>query len=236
MKSIGKVQAVTYTLFRQRNCKNVTIRVLPDGSVRVSAPLRISIRSVERVIEKNYTKLVATVAIQHEQGRLYAQTWEDGDQLLFGGKLCPLSLLPSFEDSADFEDDKFKIRYKGENPTKEEIRKIIKEMYRSYAQARIGMQIIRWSQILAITPPPYKVRDSRKRWGSCSSKGSLSFSLRSAALDENDLSYLVLHEMAHLVYFDHGKGFHAFLSMHMPDWKIRQKHMFSIQRQSELGL
>ncbi|AEV29726.1 putative metal-dependent hydrolase [Sphaerochaeta pleomorpha str. Grapes] len=234
MKSIGKVQAVTYTLFRQRNCKNVTIRVLSDGSVRVSAPLSVSIRSVERVIEKNYGKLVATVAKQQELGRLYAQTWENGDQFLFWGKLCPLSLIPSIEDSADYENDTFKIRFIGDKPEKEEIRKIIKEMYRSYAQARIGVHVFRWSEILSLPLPPFKVRDSRKRWGSCSAKGTLSFSLRAAALDEGDLSYLVLHEMAHLVHFDHGKKFHAFLSENMPDWKARQKHMFSIQRQSEL--
>lgn len=234
MKSIGKVQAVAYTLFRQRNCKNVTIRVLSDGSVRVSAPLGVSIKSVERVIENNYGKLVATIAKQKEQAQLYSQTWEHGDRFLFGGKLCPLFLIPSTEDSADFENDTFKIRYLGEQPTKEEIRKVVKEMYRSYAQARIGVLVFRWSERLSLPLPPFKVRDSRKRWGSCSSKGALSFSLRSAALDESDLSYLVLHEMAHLVHFDHGKKFHEFLSGHMPDWKVRQKHMFSIQRQSEL--
>jgi predicted metal-dependent hydrolase len=207
-----------------------------DGSVRVSAPLNVSIRSVERVIEKNYVKLQATVANQREQNQLYAHTWEDGDTFLFGGKECNLSLQPSFEDSADFENDTFKIRYKDGKPTKEEILGILKEIYRTYAQARIGLEVFRWSEILSLAHPPYKVRDSRKRWGSCSAKGSLSFSLRCAALGDEDLSYLVLHEMAHLVHFNHGKGFQAFLSLHMSDWKKRQKHMFSIQRQSQLGL
>jgi predicted metal-dependent hydrolase len=236
MKNIGKVRDIEYTLFRKKNCKNVTVRVMGDGSVRVSAPVSVSVRSVERVIAGNYAKLVATVAVQKERAREYAHTWDDGDRFLFCGNQCRLSLLPGTEDSVDFVDGVIQIRYNGSKPTAEEVQNAVKQMYRGYAKARIDVLVSRWAAAMGIAIPPCSVRDSKRRWGSCSAQGRLSFSLRSAALDDDDLSYLVLHEMAHLCHFDHGVRFRLLLSSYMPDWQDRQAHMFSVQRQSELTL
>ena len=236
MKTIGKVQSLQYTLFRRKNCRNVTIRVIGDGSIRVSAPFRVSVRTIEQVIEKNLVKLKVTVENQQQQNLAYIHTWDNGDHFLFEGKPCLLSLQPSNEDSVDFENDIFKICYCGNKPTKEEVCRELKELYRGYAKARLAVLVLQWAQTLSLDPPPFSVRDSLRRWGSCSARGVLSFSLRSASLDAEVLSYLVLHEMAHLVYFNHGREFHALLGKYMPNWKMHQKHMFSLQRQSELTI
>lgn len=236
MKSIGKVRDIGYVLYRRKNCRNVTVRVMSDGSVRVSAPLSVSVGAVERVIASNYTKLRETVASQERKNLPYRHTWDDGDRFLFWGKECILSLVPGDEDSADYVDDRFRICYRGDKPTPEDLQRVVKEIYRSYAKARIGLEVFRWAERLGLPHPPYAVRDSKRRWGSCSARGTLSFSLRSAALGDEDLSYLVLHEMAHLRHFDHGKQFQAMLASYMPDWKQRQRHIFSVQRQSELDL
>ena len=62
----------------------------------------------------------------------------------------------------------------------------------------------------------------------------MNFSLRSQALGEEELSYLVLHEVAHLVHFNHSGEFKALLQTHMSDYKIRQKRMYAMQRASQL--
>src|SRR2546429_157183 len=48
------------------------------------------------------------------------------------------------------------------------------------------------------------VRDTRSRWGSCSAKGSLSFSWRLVLMPEAVMDYVVAHEVAHLVEMNHG--------------------------------
>lgn len=53
------------------------------------------------------------------------------------------------------------------------------------------------------------VRDTRSRWGSCSSRGRLSFSWRLILAPPFVLDYLVVHEMAHLVHLDHSAAFWA---------------------------
>lgn len=51
------------------------------------------------------------------------------------------------------------------------------------------------------------LRDSRSRWGSCSSDGSLSFCWRLVFAPPTVLEYVVCHEVAHLVEMNHGPRF-----------------------------
>lgn len=51
------------------------------------------------------------------------------------------------------------------------------------------------------------VRDTKSRWGSCSSSGALSFSWRLVLAPEAIVDYVVAHEVAHLVEMNHGPRF-----------------------------
>jgi predicted metal-dependent hydrolase len=62
--------------------------------------------------------------------------------------------------------------------------------------ARIGHKIAR------IT-----VRDTKSRWGSCSSRGNLSFSWRLIFAPDPVIDYVVAHEVAHLAEMNHGPRF-----------------------------
>ena len=51
------------------------------------------------------------------------------------------------------------------------------------------------------------LRDTRSRWGSCSSRGALNFSWRLILAPPTVLDYLAAHEVAHLVHMDHSERF-----------------------------
>lgn len=53
------------------------------------------------------------------------------------------------------------------------------------------------------------VRDTRSRWGSCSSAGDLSFSWRLVLAPRAIMDYVVAHEVAHLAEMNHGPRFWA---------------------------
>ena len=52
-----------------------------------------------------------------------------------------------------------------------------------------------------------KLRDTRSRWGSCSSNSNLMFSWRIIMAPRNVIRYLVAHEVTHLKHFNHSKEF-----------------------------
>jgi hypothetical protein len=63
------------------------------------------------------------------------------------------------------------------------------------------------------------VRDTRSRWGSCSSTGNLSFSWRLIFAPEEVLEYVVAHEVAHLRYMNHSEKFWNLVSYLCPNYE-----------------
>ena len=60
------------------------------------------------------------------------------------------------------------------------------------------------------------VRDTRSRWGSCSGRGTLSFSWRLILAPPFVLDYLVAHEVAHLCHMNHSAEFWALTAQLAP--------------------
>ena len=69
------------------------------------------------------------------------------------------------------------------------------------------------------------LRKQKTRWGSCSSKGGLSYNIRLMSAPIEVIEYVVLHEVMHLIYFDHSKAFWNAIAKVMPDYKTRQSYL-----------
>lgn len=63
------------------------------------------------------------------------------------------------------------------------------------------------------------LRDTRTRWGSCSSRGTLNFSWRLAMAPPEVLDYVAAHEVAHLVEMNHSPDYWSVLERLVPDWR-----------------
>ncbi|MEO0818259.1 MAG: SprT family zinc-dependent metalloprotease, partial [Pseudomonadota bacterium] len=63
------------------------------------------------------------------------------------------------------------------------------------------------------------VKDTRSRWGSCTSDGRLSFSWRLVCAPPEVLDYVAAHECAHLLEMNHSDRFWAHVERICPDWK-----------------
>jgi predicted metal-dependent hydrolase len=65
------------------------------------------------------------------------------------------------------------------------------------------------------------IRNQKTRWGSCSSKNNISLNSKLAHLPERLIEYVLLHELVHLRYRNHGKNFWKELESLLPDAQIR---------------
>lgn len=63
------------------------------------------------------------------------------------------------------------------------------------------------------------VRDTKTRWGSCSSNANIAFSWKLAFAPYEVLRYVVIHEIAHLLEFNHSKKFWAIVESYCPEYK-----------------
>lgn len=76
------------------------------------------------------------------------------------------------------------------------------------------------------------IKDTRSRWGSCSSQGNLNFSWRLIMAPDEILNYVVTHETAHLSYLNHSSDFWSLVRQRCPDFQNAkswlQKHGASL--------
>ena len=64
-----------------------------------------------------------------------------------------------------------------------------------------------------------RIADQRSRWGSCSSRGTLSFNWRLALAPPAVLDYVVVHEVCHLREPNHGPRFWTFVERLRPGYR-----------------
>ena len=66
-------------------------------------------------------------------------------------------------------------------------------------------------------------RDTSTRWGSCTSKGDLMYSLRLAMTPPEVARYVAAHEVCHLVEMNHSARFWALVEKICPDYRTQRK-------------
>ena len=68
-------------------------------------------------------------------------------------------------------------------------------------------EVQEWAKEIGVSPKEIHIRDLKRKWASCSSKGRLTFSY--ALLNElaETRSKVIVHELLHLKYPNHGKMF-----------------------------
>ena len=92
------------------------------------------------------------------------------------------------------------------------------------AKELLNASIARFAPLIARPINHISFKHMRTRWGSCNkAKGYINLNLDLITKKKEFIEYVVLHELAHLVYTNHSKDFYALISKHMPDYKARIK-------------
>jgi predicted metal-dependent hydrolase len=63
------------------------------------------------------------------------------------------------------------------------------------------------------------IKSQKSRWASCSKKGNLHFNLLLAAAPPDVIDYVIIHELVHLIEFDHSSQFWQLVKEADPDYK-----------------
>ena len=80
-----------------------------------------------------------------------------------------------------------------------------------------------YSKIMGLKCGRITITGAKTRFGSCSSKGNISFSYRLMLYPEEAIDYVVVHELAHLLEMNHSPRFYAVIEKILPDYKSRIK-------------
>ncbi len=74
-----------------------------------------------------------------------------------------------------------------------------------------------------LSPNIIKIKEQKKRWGSCTSKKTIYINSRISMARIDVIDYILVHELSHLVHMNHSKDFYNFVNEILPDFRKSEK-------------
>ena len=185
----------------------MSLVVLPDGQVRITAPPGEDIADFldknQEWIRKRRSRL-EMLCRGHEHQR---------DLLLLDGSYYHLSsgAISSIDDDAKL------ATYIGPG----ELVRMLKLRLREDAERRVSYH----SRGMGVRCSRIQIRRQRTRWASCSLRGTLSLNLRLIALPPHVREYVIVHELSHLAEPNHSPAFWAVVERNSPHWRNAERDL-----------
>lgn len=88
-----------------------------------------------------------------------------------------------------------------------------------YPAQELRRRALTWAVKLRVNPRVIRVQDMRRKWGSCSSAGTITLASDLVDREERFQDFVIAHELLHLRIRRHGRLFNAVLAAHVPDWR-----------------
>lgn len=76
-----------------------------------------------------------------------------------------------------------------------------------------------WAMRLRVNPKVVRVQAMRRKWGSCTSRGTITLAADLAYQEPKFQEFVIVHELLHLRYPTHGRLFKAALTAYAPGWR-----------------
>ncbi len=161
--------------------------------------------------------------IKYSDRKTLALSIVDGKLIVRAPRRTPKAKIEKAlkEHSAWIEKHLIKAERRAENhpePTAEEEKKL-----RKLAREILPGKTAYYAEIMGLKYGRITITGAKTRFGSCSSKGNISYSYRLMTYPEKAIDYVVVHELAHLKEMNHSPRFYAIIEKVLPDYKERKK-------------
>lgn len=90
-----------------------------------------------------------------------------------------------------------------------------------YPEQDLRRRTLAWAVKLKVCPRVVRVQAMRRKWGSCSSTGTVTLARDLVDQQSRFQDFVIVHELLHLRFptHSHGRVFKAVMSAYVPGWK-----------------
>lgn len=214
--------------FRDR--MQLSISVHPDGVVTALAPVHRSIDDVAAHLRRRQSWITKQRRHFEKYQPLPAEKrYVAGETHLYLGRQYRLRINEGGAASVKLVGGFFHVTI----PQKEDTRSIASAMnqwYRLHAELIFRGRLehcLDAAASLRVPPIQLRVVSMKRRWGSCSSAGTITLNTDLVKTPLHCIEYVIMHELCHLRVHDHSPAFYRLLGRCMPDWRQRKERLES---------
>lgn len=211
-----------YILIRSQR-RDVLFKALPEGETRVYAPAWIRLRDVDDMVRSRIGELEEMhrrVDFELAQNRLEHPV-SDGSRICVEGKARKLILERSDKIELQITEEMLLLRLP--DASDDGTRSALRQVLSGLALERIRERLSEYAPKIGVQFGRVTIREQKSRWGSCSAKGNLNFNWKLIMAPPEVLNYVVIHELCHLIEFNHSNRFWTLVEAQMPEYALWKK-------------
>ena len=214
----------------RKKVKNINLRIKPNMEIYISVPMNLDRDYIENFIRskegwiKSVLKKVEDVK-EKQKGFEY----KTGEIHKFLGKEYNLTVKTGSFNGVNLVNNEKNpniILTVNENifENADEKKKVMEKWYFENAKKLFPQFMEKWLKILDEHVEKVAIKPMKTRWGSCNYvKKYINLNTELIKRTPFEIEYVVLHELTHLKYPNHGKGFYNYVERYMPNYKIAEK-------------
>lgn len=197
-----------------RRHRTVALRVSPDGKLVVQAPLRTSLKWIERFIASRSKWIEKRLAESARKRTASPVVLNAETKVPYLGKPLLLKELPvSALENLSYAENQAEMRTELVLWYKKQARKVFSE------------RLKHWATLMKVKPARLIVTSPARRWGSCNAKNEIRLNWRLIMAEQEILDYVIVHELAHIPHKNHGATFWRCVALSVPDYKQKRKEL-----------
>lgn len=221
---------IEYRVRRSRRRSKTFQISVKSGQVLVAVPYRTTNRQAEEMVLQKARWILSKLAVESSEAP--APSLLSGEELPYCGRKVTLwveGVVATVGGTPEISLDRLRLRILvpvglEEEDRRNQVGQALFAWYGERATEQIWGHLSRWWPTLGRGEgPTVRIRNQRRRWGSCSHDGVLRFNWRLAMLEPSLTEYVVVHELAHLTHMNHSPDFWGLVEQHLPDAKERRR-------------
>ncbi len=212
-------QKITYRIVYSKRARRMRITVATSG-VTVTLPAGIKAIEAERMLQQNSNWLFAQM--ERMAQRKAAGLVLPDNVILLRGQPIKIEVIHEAArvSRAHVSEGREKLLARVPSGSRGNPRSWVEPWLKAQARKEIEAVVRQQAARMNLNVGSITIRDQRTRWGSCSSKGTLSFNWRLIMAPPAVLEYVVIHELSHLRHPNHSTAFWRVVAHYAPDYKV----------------
>jgi predicted metal-dependent hydrolase len=194
--------------------KTLAVIVQRDGKVIVRAPRGMPNDHVRRFVDEKASWIQKK---KEEAQQRHAQTYRHfaaGELFFYLGQNYPLVIFQGNSPHLTFKDNQFQLA----QTALPGAAGVFTAWYQKQAHRVIPPRVHVLADHYGLSFERVRISSARTRWGSCSTRGTLSFTWRLIMAPPEVIDYVIIHELAHTVVQNHSAQFWSKVAEFMPDY------------------
>lgn len=210
---------IIYQIRHSRKAKYLQLRINSINQLELIIPKRYSLKDAEKFLHNriNWIKKYQKNLVNNKS-----------NFYLFGNLIQIKQHFNLFLEKHKVKVDKNILCFESPSESKFTIEDLYNSYLKKIAEEYLPKRVTDLAFKYGFNVNSVKIRRQKTRWGSCSSKGNLSFNYKLIKFRKEVIDYVIIHELCHLREMNHSKKFWELVHNSCPEYKTLKKELKSI--------